>query len=51
MYCILHFYAIYFLKFVIHKINSKIIKSEIVKLTRRENVDIADADVVVDRIL
>jgi hypothetical protein len=31
----------------VHKINSEIIKSEMVMLTEREKVDVADADVVV----
>jgi hypothetical protein len=46
------FYILYFkflcncfLKFVAHKMNSKIIKSEIVVLTGREKTDMADADV------
>jgi hypothetical protein len=38
----------YFLKFVLHKMNSKMIKSRIVVLTGREKVDIVDADVAVD---
>jgi hypothetical protein len=32
---------VYFLKFVVHKINSKIVKSEMVVLTRREKADVA----------
>jgi hypothetical protein len=39
MYCISSYNPIYFLKFIVHKINSKMIKSEIVKLTERENID------------
>jgi hypothetical protein len=35
---------VYFLKFVVHKINSKIIKSEMVVLIGRENVD--DTDII-----
>jgi type III secretory pathway component EscS len=35
MYHILNFYIIPFLKFIVHKINSKIVKSEMVKLTER----------------
>jgi hypothetical protein len=38
----------YFLKFVLHKMNSEMIKSRIVVLTEREKVDIVDADVAVD---
>jgi hypothetical protein len=30
----------FFLKFVIHKINSKMVKSEMVVLTEREKVDV-----------
>jgi hypothetical protein len=33
------------LKFVVHIINSKIVKSKIVKLTRREKDDVVDTDV------
>jgi hypothetical protein len=36
-----------FLKFIIHKLNSKIVKSEIVVLAWRENIDVADVDVAV----
>jgi hypothetical protein len=35
----LNFYAIVFLKFVIHKMNSEMVKFEMVVLTRREKVD------------
>jgi cation transport ATPase len=38
----------YFLKFVIHKINYKIVKSRMMVLTRRENMDVTDADMTVD---
>jgi hypothetical protein len=34
-----------FLKFVVHEINSEMVKSGIVVLTGRENVDMADVDV------
>jgi hypothetical protein len=34
-----------FLKFVAHKINSEMVKSGMVKLTGRENADVANADV------
>jgi hypothetical protein len=47
MYCNSSCNPIYFLKFVVHKMNSEIVKSGIVKLTGREKVDVADADVVV----
>jgi hypothetical protein len=39
------FYAICFLKIVVHKRNSKIVKSIIVKLTRREKSNATDTDV------
>jgi hypothetical protein len=38
----------YFLKFIVHKINSKMVKSEMVMLTSRGKVDVIDADMVVD---
>jgi hypothetical protein len=38
---------LYFLKFIIHEINSEMIKSEIVVLTRKEKSDMTDADVPV----
>jgi hypothetical protein len=34
----------YFLKFIIHEINSKIVKSEIVVLIGRDKLDMADVD-------
>jgi hypothetical protein len=37
----------YFLKFVAHKLNSKMVKSRMVMLTERENIDVIDADVTV----
>jgi hypothetical protein len=37
-----------FLKFVVHKINSKMVKSGMVVLTEREKPDVTDADVAVD---
>jgi hypothetical protein len=37
MYYISSCNLIYFLKFIVHKINSKMIKFEIVKLTERED--------------
>jgi hypothetical protein len=33
----------YFLKFVVHELNSKIVKSKIIILTVRENIDMTDA--------
>jgi hypothetical protein len=37
----------YFLKFVVHELNSEIVKSEMVVLTKKEKTDVADTDVVV----
>jgi hypothetical protein len=45
MYHILNFYAIIFLKFVVHEINFEIV-SGIVVLTEREKADVTDADMV-----
>jgi hypothetical protein len=39
--------CICFLKFVAHEINSEMVKSVMVVLTRREKADVADADMVV----
>jgi hypothetical protein len=36
-----------FLKFVVHELNSEMVKSGIVMLTEREKTDVTDADVVV----
>jgi hypothetical protein len=36
-----------FLKFVVYKINSEIVKSEMVVLTGREKADVVDVDVTV----
>jgi hypothetical protein len=47
MYHILNFYTIIFFKFVVHEMNSKMIKSRMVVLNRREKMDVADADVPV----
>jgi hypothetical protein len=47
MYCISSCNPIFFLKFIIHKMNSEMIKSVMVKLHRRENADMADVDVAV----
>jgi hypothetical protein len=44
MYHILKFYIIVF-NFIVHEMNSEIIKSEIVVLTKREKTDMANADV------
>jgi hypothetical protein len=46
MYHILNFY-VFFLKFIVHKINSEIIKFRMVLLTRRENADVINADMTV----
>jgi hypothetical protein len=37
-----------FIKFIVHKINSEMIKSEMVVLPERENVDVTDIDVTMD---
>jgi hypothetical protein len=36
-----------FLKFIVHKVNSEMVKSGMVMLTERENADVGDADVAV----
>jgi hypothetical protein len=41
MYCISSFYAICFLKIIVHEM----IKSRILKLTRREKINMTDDDV------
>jgi hypothetical protein len=40
MYCISSCNPIYFLKFVVHKMNSEMVKFKIVKLTKREKTDV-----------
>jgi hypothetical protein len=40
-----------FLKFIVHEMNSKMVKSGIVVLTEREKTDITEADVAVGWIL
>jgi hypothetical protein len=47
MYRILNFLCNWFLKFVAHEINSKIMKSEIMVLIVREKTDMTDTDVTV----
>jgi hypothetical protein len=37
----------YFFKFIIHKMNSEMIKSKIVMLAGREKTDVTDADMIV----
>jgi hypothetical protein len=37
----------YFLKFVVYKMNSEMFKFGMLMLTRRENVDMVDADITV----
>jgi hypothetical protein len=39
MYCISIFYIICFIKIIDNKTNSKITKSEMMKLTEKENID------------
>jgi hypothetical protein len=41
----------YFLKFVVHKINPEMVKSEIVMFTGREKTNVADVNVTVDWML
>jgi hypothetical protein len=36
---------VYFLKFVVHEINSEMVKSKMVVLTEREKTDVSDADI------
>jgi hypothetical protein len=36
-----------FLKFVVHKLNSEMVKSEMMVLTEREKTNMADDDVIV----
>jgi hypothetical protein len=40
--------SVYFLKFVVHKMNSEMVKSGMVVLAKRENASVTDADVAVD---
>jgi hypothetical protein len=37
----------FFLKFVVHKMNSEMVKPKIIKLIRRDKTDMTDADVIV----
>jgi hypothetical protein len=46
-----NFLCNHFLKFVVHKINSEIVKSEMVVLTGREKTDVCYDDVIVDSML
>jgi hypothetical protein len=41
MYCISSYNQIYFLKFIVHKINSEMVESGMVKQTGREKADVA----------
>jgi hypothetical protein len=47
MYYIFNFNIICFLRFVIHKINSEMLNSRIMKLTGREKTDVNDDNVIV----
>jgi hypothetical protein len=40
--------SVYFLKFVVHKINSEMIKSEMVVLIGKENDDVINANMTVN---
>jgi hypothetical protein len=44
-------YFNFFLKFIVHKINSEMVKHEMVVLTRREKADVTEADRAVGWIL
>jgi hypothetical protein len=48
MYRIINLYVIIFLKFIIHKINSEIIKYGIVVLIGREKTNISEVDMIMD---
>jgi hypothetical protein len=37
----------FFLKFIVHKMNSKMVKPKIIKLIMRDKTDMTDADVIV----
>jgi hypothetical protein len=39
--------SIYFLKFIVHKMNSEMVKFRMVMMTGREKADVADADMTV----
>jgi hypothetical protein len=45
MYCIYSCNPIYFIKFIVRKINSKMIKFRMMKLIMREKIDMTDIDV------
>jgi hypothetical protein len=38
---------IYFIKFVVHKINSEMIKSVIVMLIEKENINVTDTNIAI----
>jgi hypothetical protein len=46
MYHILNFYAICFLKFIVHTTNYEMVKSEMVMLTVRKKADVTNTNVV-----
>jgi hypothetical protein len=38
----------YFLKFIVHELNYEMINSEMMMLTDKEKIDVADTDVIMD---
>jgi hypothetical protein len=42
----MYYNLIYFLKFIIHKINSEMIKFKMVVLTEREKTNMSDTDMI-----
>jgi hypothetical protein len=38
----------YFLKFIVHELNYEMVKSEMMMLTDKEKIDVADTDVIID---
>jgi hypothetical protein len=38
----------YFLKFIVHELNYEMVKSEMMMLTDKEKIDVADTDVIMD---
>jgi hypothetical protein len=38
----------YFLKFIVHELNYEMVKSEMMMLTDKEKIDVADTDVIMN---
>jgi hypothetical protein len=38
----------YFLKFIVHELNYEMVKSEMMMLTDKEKIDVADTDVILN---